>query len=140
MSWNERQNIKTMGMKIADNMYDEATAQREDLIATKYNGNHPDLKGKSGGAYLKLADNQWFFRPDGGKEDYRVLGKNLSCNEENGWVKCSYSGGNPQIGKNGKAYFDEDEGVWMYKPKGGKELYRLGQGNNLAFERDKDVI
>ena len=127
-------------MKIADNIYDEETSPKEDLIATKYNGNHVDLKGKDGDAYINLSDNQWFFRVKGEKEFYRVLGKNLSCNEENGWIKCSYNGVNPQIGKSGKAYFDEDENVWMYKPKGGKELYRLGQGNNLAFERDKDVI
>jgi len=117
----------------------EFRATRETLIETKYNGKNTDIRGKMGEAYLNLKDNQWFFRPSGSEEWYRVDGKNLSCNEENGWIKCNYNGYNPTIGKSGKAYFDEEANVWFYKPQGSKELFRAGQGGNLTFLRDKDV-
>jgi len=122
--------------------FSENRAVKENLIETKYRGRNAEIKGTSGGAYLNLKDNQWFYKPEGGEEFYRVDGKNLSCNEENGWVKCEYTGANKLFGlsKTGKAYFDEVEGVWFYKPSGGKELFRVKDDGSLRFARDKDVV
>ena len=113
-------------------------AEREALIETKYIGKTATLVGTTGDCFYHIKDDQWFYRPAGEEDFYRVDAKNLSCNEENGWIKCNYKGYNSTIGKTGKAYFDDVENVWMYKPKGGKELFRV-QDASLTFLRDKDV-
>ena len=123
--------------------YSETQATKETLIDTKYNGKNSEIRGKEGEAYLRLADNQWMFRPNGTKSDnwFRVDGKNLSCNEENGWIRCQYTGANSLFGlsKTGKAYFDEEVNSWIFKPKGSKDEFRVGE-LSLQFIRDKDVI
>lgn len=120
---------------------DERTARRETFIETDYIGSVRELLGTSGVCYLHLKDGQWMYRPEGADEDdwYRVKGVNLSCNNENGWIKCDYLGKNGLFGATGKAFFNEVENVWFYKPKGSKDLFRAGDGKNLKFLRDKDV-
>jgi hypothetical protein len=117
-----------------ENLYDENRAEKETLVNTNYTGNHKALAGTSGTCYYK--NNVWFYTPSGEDEEYRVDGKNLDCNTQEGWIKCTYSGENKQAGTEGKAYFDIIENVWMFKPKGSKELYRMGKsGGNLKFYR-----
>ncbi len=122
--------------------YEEVRATKETLVATKYRGNNSEIKGTDGVAYLNLKDGQWMYRANGADEDdwYRVDGKNLSCNEDNGFLKCEYTGSNKLFGLSviGKASFDETENVWIFKPHGAKETFRVGE-NSLKFIRDKDL-
>lgn len=118
--------------------FSETRAVRETLIETRYLGDVEGLKGTSGGASYDLKNSQWYYKPEGAEEFYKVNGEDLSCNEEKGWMRCTYAGVNPRIGKEGRAYFSEDDNSWMFKPTGSKELFRVGEGS-LTFIRDKDL-
>lgn len=125
-----------------ENLHEENRAEKEVLIETKYLGNHKEIINTSGSCYFK--DGVWFYTPAGEEEEeYRVDGKNLECNVLEGWIKCVYVGSKRNWLTNkvqdvieGKAYFDEDFNVWMFKPKGNKELFRMNNGGNLKFFRD----
>lgn len=129
-----------------DNMFDDKTADRETFIETSYTGNHPMLAGLTGEAYLRVVDGQWYFRPfefqseDDAENWFRVKEQNLACNTENGWIKCNYVGENTAAGKTGKAYFNTTSNVWIYKPHGTQEEFRIPNEKSLVFLRDKDVI
>lgn len=129
-----------------DNIFDERTAERELFLETQYTGNNPTLRGKQGEAYLRVVDDQWYFKPfdfNFEEEDenwFRVKEQNLECNHENGWIKCDYIGVNTAAGKTGKAYFDTLQNVWIYKPHGTQEEFRIPNEKSLVFLRDKDVI
>lgn len=121
----------------------DTRASKESFVDTKYTGKNPTLKGTAGDCYYDSVNSQWYYRPNkNGDNWFRVDGKNLSCNEDNGWIKCEYLGENKLFGlnRNGKAYFDEGENLWIFKPRGSKELFRIPQDSNLKFQRDKDVI
>jgi len=124
-----------------ENLHDEIRAEKEVVINTKYLGNHANIKNTEGTCYYK--DGVWFYTPAGEDEEYRVDGKNLDCNTQDGWIRCLYSGDKRNWLNNkvlteveGKAYFDEDDNVWKFKPKGNKELFRMSDGGNLKFFRD----
>lgn len=136
------QPIEKQNMTINLDTFAESVAAKESLIDTKYIGSNPTLRGKAGGAVLDVTNAQWYFKPKGSDELYRVDGKSLDCNAENGWIKCNYVGDNKLFGlnKTGKAYFDDALKVWMFKPSGSKELFRVKEDANLVFLRDKDVV
>lgn len=117
-------------------------ADRETLIETKYIGDKEELKGTEGEAWLDVKNNQWYYKPFNSDEPdgYRVHGYNLSCNDTNGWIKCEYVGTNTHAGKFGKASFDEKENVWIYRPKGSKDDFRITNESSLKFIRDVDVV
>lgn len=99
-------------------------ARKESLIETDYVGSNADLRGSFGEAYYDLANSRWNYRPSGGEVFYIVDSKELSCSNDDGWVKGIYSGAK-FIPKTGKAYWDEKEELWVYKPNGKKELYKV---------------
>ncbi len=129
-------------MTIDVDTFAEKTAIKEELVDTKYIGSTKSLRGKKGGATFDATNKQWYFKPVGDTEFYRVDGKSLECNAENGWIKCDYTGTSNLFGlsKTGKAFFDDVANVWMFKPKGSKELFRVSDGSHLTFLRDKDVV
>jgi hypothetical protein len=117
----------------------EVTAQRENLIETKYLGKEPKLKGTTGEAYLDLGSNQWKYRPfKQTVKFYNVAAKELDCANDSGWVKGEYFGPRP-IGLEGKAYWSEGEDAWVYKPKGQQRTFVIPE-KEFKMRRDEDVF
>jgi hypothetical protein len=127
-------------MTIGTELFGQDISQKEQFIETSYTGNTKDLAGTDGEAYYQIQDRQWFYRPFGFEKDdwYRVKATNLSCNDENGYIKCNYIGRNSHFPKTGKAFFSEEEGIWYYRSLSIKDLYRVPNESSLEFIRDKD--
>lgn len=128
-------------MALQVELLDEKTAPREELVETKYLGKNSLITGKEGEAFCNTKSGQWYFRLVGEEDWFRVDGKNLSCNQENGWLNAKYKGLNKVIAdKDGKVMFSEEQNSWIFKPKGGKkdDLFRVGE-KSLTFLRDVDL-
>jgi hypothetical protein len=118
--------------------FSETRAIKEDLIETSYIGSNPTLVGTNGEAYYDLKNQQWFYRITGTEDFFRVHAKSLECNNEKGLMRCEYVGLNKLASGDGKAFFDEDENIWMFKPTNGKELFRVKNEKSLKFRRDEE--
>lgn len=99
-------------------------ARKESLIETNYVGKNTDLRGSFGEAYYDIPNGRWNYRPNGSDAFVIVDSKELDCSNDDGWVRGIY-GGAKYIPKTGKAYWDETEEIWIYKPNGKKETYKV---------------
>jgi len=55
----------------------EEQAKNNKLVDLRYIGPVKSLNGKKGKGYFINSENQWYFRPDGSDDEYRVKTENL---------------------------------------------------------------
>lgn len=110
----------------------EETAEREDLIETKYIGDFEPFIGTSGEAYFDYNKGTWSYRPTGGIWNH-VETDEIDCVDE-GWVRGNYLG-KKFVPKAGKAFWSEDKDAWIYKPKGKQTTLVVPEGE---FEMLRD--
>lgn len=115
----------------------DTRGKRELLIESSYTGLNKQIDGTQGEAYFR--NEQWFYRPKGKVEWWRVQARSLSCNSDNGKMNAEYIGTTLNIPKTGKAWFDETQNSWIYRGDKKNKDFRV-QETSLKFIRDEDVF